>query len=280
MKKYELSHIQEAFSIPDPFFSEALGILPQSIAKNIRDEDLKILDIFWLGLVPSSMENIVKAHCNQTQFLRFTPNIPASKGFSNDCLSTWREIKDLIMAKAIGLHRIVGAISKKKEKYYRKEYNLVKGTYMDPVFREEMNRKRKAVTIYSQKTGQPKEVNSEEPNEAIEPPRKILCNGITCNKKNKRWCLDQKFVSNKIEPSKKHCLRCSRFSTSMKHSADILSSIGNNKNNKNLNTLQSTITQSAINGIPYRSMLNILSKRNILKIEIKFIKCRNYFIKI
>ena len=280
MKKYELSHIQEGFSIPDPIFSEALGILPQSIAKNIKDEDLKILDIFWLGLIPSSMENIVKAHCNQTQFLRFTPNIPASKGFSNDCLSTWREIKDLIMAKAIGLHRIVGAISKKKEKYYRKEYNLVKGTYMDPVFREEMNRKRKAVTLYSQKTGQPKKVNSEKPSEAVEPPRKILCNGITCNKRNKRWCLDQKFVSNKIEPSKKHCLRCSRFSTSMKHSVEILSSIGNNKSNKNLNTLQSTITQSAINGIPYRSMLNILSKRNILKIEIKFIKCRNYFIKI
>jgi len=268
MEKYEINNLQEGFSVSNPFFSEALGILPQSIAKNVTDENLKVLDVFWLGLIPASFDHIITSHCNSSNLFLFTPNITACKALSNECLSTWREIKDLIMAKAIGIHRIVGTISKEKEKAYRKKYKLAKGTYRDPIFRAEMKRKRKCSHISPSpddpKTNSNTTANTISPtNSILEPPQKILCNGITCNKKNKRWYLDQKFSQNRIEPTKKHCLRCSRFSTSIKHSANILDSIGNNTSNSNLKPLQIKLLDSASNGIPYRSMMNMLEENKL-----------------
>jgi len=263
LQKYEITNLQEGFHVQGPFFSEAFGILPQSIAKNIKDENLKLIDVFWLGLTPITIDRIMKSNCNHLQFLQYSPDMALCKAFSDDCLSTWKEIKELLMAKAIGIHRIISTISKEKEKSYRKKYNLIKGTYMDPIYREEMNRKRKRTQISPGNTSNNKSGNSEATVIIGEHSRKVLCNGITCNKRNKRWCLNQKFTSNRIDPSKKHCLRCSRFSTSMKHSADILVSIGDYKTNENLKQLQSSLVHSASNGISYRSMMNMLEKNKL-----------------
>ena len=263
LRKYEITNLKEGFSVTGPFFTEAIGILPQSSALNAKDEDLKVLDVFWLGLTPKTIDCIFKSSCRHSQFFLYTPDITACKAFSKECLTNWREIQDIIMAKAIGIHRIIGSISKEKEKAYRKKYNMAKGTYRDPIYREEMSRKRKIAQISSQAA---ERINTESTvitNNLINAPTKILCKGITCSKKNKRWCLDQNFESNRIDPCKKHCLRCSRFSTSMKHSADILSSIGNNDTNSNLKSLQSTLLHAATNGIPYRSMMNMLEKNKL-----------------
>ena len=262
LQKYEITNLQEGFHVQGPFFSEAFGILPQSIAKNIKDENLKLIDVFWLGLTPITIDRIMKSNCSHLQFLQYSPDVASCKAFSNDCLSTWTEIKELLMAKAIGIHRIISTISKEKEKSYRKKYNLIKGTYMDPIYREDMNRKRKRAQI-SPETMSKDESGILEATVLEEHSRKVLCNGITCSKKNKRWCLDQQFTSNRIDPSKKHCLRCSRFSTSMKHSANILDSIGKNTVNANLKQLQSSLYHAASNGIPYRSMMNMLEENKL-----------------
>ena len=263
LNKYEITDIQEGFHIKDSFFSELFGIKPQSITENIKDENLKILDVLWMGLTPTSLDNILKSHCGYSRFLNYSPDVASCKALANECLSTWTEIKELIMAKAIGIHRIIGVISKNKEKIYRKTYNLTKGTCMDPIFRGEMNRKRKIAKISSATKDTTISESADTKTKHAEHQKKILCNGITCNKKNKRWCLDQKFSSNRIEPSKKHCIRCSRFSTSMKHSANILMSIGENKTNANLKQLQSSLIHSASNGIPYRSMMNMLEENKL-----------------
>jgi len=264
LKKYEISNLQEGFKVQGPLFSEVFGIRPQPIATNTKDEDLKILDVFWLGLTPTSIDRILKSNCSSLQFFNYCPDMTSCKAFSQECLSTWKEIKELIMAKAIGIHRIIGAISKEKEKNYRKKYKLIKGTYMDPIFREEMTRKRKIIQISSQSTeNRSKSGNVKATSDLVDQPEKVLCQGITCNKRNKRWCLDQKFVSNRISPSKKHCLRCSRFSTSMKHSANTLISIGKNTANANFKQIRSSLLHAASNGISYRSMMNMLEENKL-----------------
>jgi len=59
----------------------------------------------------------------------------------SDLKDMWMEIKNLIMANAIGLHRIIGFISKVEEKVYREKINLDKGTYEAP----KQEKKRKAI---------------------------------------------------------------------------------------------------------------------------------------
>jgi len=198
MQKYEINDIQEAFVLPGPFFSEALGILPQSFARNVKDEELSILDAFWLGLTPTRLHKLLLTECNSHKFLPHCPDVASCKHTSNVCLSTWDEIQDLIMAKAIGIHRIVGTISKSKEKAYRKKFDIVKGTYMDPLFRQHMNKKRKRKPANPHLPASKKsKILPTSVTEIKAPPevmgKTILCNGITCNRNNKRWCLDQNF---------------------------------------------------------------------------------------
>jgi len=135
---------------------------------------MKIIDVFWLGLIPTSIDRIIKSTCSHSHFLYHTPDIASCKVLSNDCLATWKELQDIIMAKAIGIHRIIGSIIKEKEKAYRKKYNMVKGTYMDPIFREEMSRKRKVVHIFIQAAENVKTENIVATNNPVDRPNKVL----------------------------------------------------------------------------------------------------------
>jgi len=60
---------------------------------------------------------------NKERLLHFTPNSTTCIALAKDLGIAWSDIQDLIMAKAIGLHRIIGHISKAKEKCFRKKEN-------------------------------------------------------------------------------------------------------------------------------------------------------------
>jgi len=57
-KKYNLENMIEGCMTPGTVFSELIGIIPQSTAMNVHDRDLGLLDAFWLGLIPNSINNI------------------------------------------------------------------------------------------------------------------------------------------------------------------------------------------------------------------------------
>jgi len=169
------------------------------------------------------------------------------------------------MAKAIGLHRIIGFISKGKEKEYREKFHLDKGTHK--ALKKEKKRKA-SDSVSKEDEGERYKRNRQENVQQLKPRidiSKIPCTGITCNRRNSQWCLDQNFHQNRIEKNKKHCVRCSKFCTAMKQSADILQKIGSSKDSKSTKSLQHILIESASNGIHYTSMMNSL--KNCQKIE-------------
>jgi len=263
--KYDIQKSHEGCTTKGNFCSELLGVLEQPNAITTPDKDLCILDAFWLGLIPSKLDVLISNNINRKRISEFIPLQTACIAMETELKDMWEEIKELIMAKAIGLHRIIGSISKNIEKSYREEFQLDKGTYK--ALRREKKQQAHLIVIKNEEEKKCKGTqhsNEEQHNPSPEIP-KVPCTGITCNRKNSQWCLDQKFNQNRIEKNKKHCIRCSKFCTAMKQSAEILDTIGSNTAIKSLAPLQNSLTESASNGIHYTSMMNSLKNCQNIK---------------
>ena len=209
------------------FCSELMGIVQQTTARDIQDRDLEILDAFWLGMVPKSLDNIICNHIHKNRLLNFTQNIQACNAMAIDLTKAWSEVKELLMAKAIGLHRIINHISKLKETQFRKNINKQNA----PVIHIPKDIKppatiKRTLTCEDHDPKRLKEIHdTPEKNRTTKVSPTInlcLCKGITCNKNNSRWCLDLNYNANKIEGHRKHCVRCSKFCTVMKQWAEHL----------------------------------------------------------
>lgn len=102
-KKYDLDHILDGLQANGHHFcSEIMGIVDQATAMPVNDMDIHILDAYWLGLTPSSIDCLIRRASSSKNLFAFTPNNEACSAASADLLSTWNEVKDLLMAKAIG----------------------------------------------------------------------------------------------------------------------------------------------------------------------------------
>ena len=255
-KKYDISNCIEGLKVKGRFCSEIMGIEQQHSNMERQDGKLGILDAFWLGMVPSRLDNIINSSLKPSQLLQFTSEFTACKRFSEELQESWNAIKDLIQAKAIGLHRIIGEISKRKEKEYKKVYELSKGTFRE--IREERKRQNSILD---------KSINSEqiinESNSTStkkDTQEKVTCKGITCNRTNQKWSVGQNFTQQKILPSSKHCQRCSKFNTAMRQSTSILENIGIQPATKKSRTLNNTISQAITSGIDYNLMTKMLEE--------------------
>ena len=192
-KKYNISNLMEGCSIYGTLFSELLGVIPQKTATNIQDRDLGILDAFWLGLIPDSINNIILKGINKNNLLRFTPDTTTCIATAKDLFQAWLEIQDLIMAKAIGLHRIIGQISKAKEKRFRKIEKLNNAS-QSSIAKEfvETNQTSSTDTIQlnDKKNIHKKPKLAEDTTSLPSTPSKsktkplTFCKGITCNQRN------------------------------------------------------------------------------------------------
>ena len=92
-KKYNLDSLMEGCNTRGTFCSELMGIVQQTTARDIHDRDLGILDAFWLGMVPKSLDNIIGNCIKKNKLLNFTRNIPACGAMETDLFKTWSEIK-------------------------------------------------------------------------------------------------------------------------------------------------------------------------------------------
>jgi len=164
------------------------------------------------------------------------------------------------LAKAIGLYRIIGGISKNKEKEYRKKYNLDKGTFKE----WKTNKTIKS----SEHSNRPfTSDNQKSPlSQIVQNAQKLPDAGynaainITCNRNNQKWCLDQKFTQNKVWQNRKHYQRCCNFNTAMKRSTIILENVGNLPASIHSKQLQHTSLEAMNNGINYNSMMTLFEK--------------------
>jgi len=170
------------------------------------------------------------------------------------------------MAKAIGLHRIIGHISKAKEKGFRKEENSLNAARASIITDTDISSHENcAMNTEAEESVKKPKLSHGTP---IPTPTKspltskklIFFKGITCNHQNSRWCLDQSFNANKIEEQRKHCVRCSKFCTAMKQGAETLDKIQGSNNVTEIKQLQHIFTTATTTGINYASMMHSLEK--------------------
>ena len=262
LKKYEISNCIEGLKIKGKFCSEIMGIDQQRTSIARQDGKLGILDAFWLGLVPARLDNVVKDYVNPYKLMQFTPEIAACKNINKELLESWNAIKDLLKAKAIGLHRIIGEISKRKEKAFKKVYEMSKGTFKEI---KDERKQQKSILANSDdniqtKPGSPNSPMEEGDLTQKELPEKVTCKGITCNRSNQRWSVGQNFTQQKVLPASKHCQRCSKFNTAMRQSTSILENIGIQPASKKSKTLDKAISKAITSGIDYTLMTTMLEE--------------------
>jgi len=91
-KKYNLENMIEGCMTSGTVFSELIGIIPQSTAMNVQDRDLGLLDAFWLGLIPNSINNIFLESIHKKELSQYTPDTTACVAMARELNQAWSEI--------------------------------------------------------------------------------------------------------------------------------------------------------------------------------------------
>ena len=270
LKKHDIQSCIEGLKVKGKFCSEIMGIKRQQVSTNKLDKHLGILDAYWLGMVPLRVDQAMTSSFSPFELLRFTGNMATCKAFSNELKKSWNTIKDLLKAKAIGLHRIIGGLSKQKEESYKEKYHLSKGTYREiNEERKKKNSEEQLIPKNTQTTNADSNSNASEEqtisstiinSKSKEPQDKVTCSGITCNRENQKWSVGQNYSQQKILHTTKHCQRCSKFNTAMKQSASILDNIGIQPATSKSEELGKTISYAINNGINYTLMTTMLEE--------------------
>jgi len=173
--------------------------------------------------------------CNSIH--QFIPHQDSAKILSETLMQSWREIKNLIMGKAIGLHRIISSTGSRLQKEWVKRFNI--DVELISKIKKEIKKlssqqtptctgrsiKRKFSTS-SKGNIKFKRVRRNQPNThptLIEATK--ACSGITCDGKHKSWYPNSNFSSNNIRINQKQCQRCSRFMTAFRKNEQLLKNI-------------------------------------------------------
>ena len=213
------------------FLSEIFGLIPNCNGTEIMDDQIGVTDCPWLGLTPTFVDKAMLECCFSIH--QFISHKESANVLINTLKHSWKEIMNLIMGKAIGLHKIIGSTGTRLEKEWRKEFDidinsisklkkeikkLSSAGDMDIKFRKV---KRKLIASNFNPAQRQKK------QKLFEDVRKLndnfkLCSGVTCDKRNSAWYPNSQFSTNRIKPSIKQCQRCSRFMTALRKAQSII----------------------------------------------------------
>ena len=230
LQREKLSSIEEALKSKQfNFCGEIFGLYPHTQGAPVMDENIGVADCPWLGLMPTVIDNIMSSFCSK--IVNFIPHDETRTSISNNLKHSWREIKTLIMGRAIGLHRIINSSGKELEKKWRKEFKIDLNSFKK--LKEDSNPK-SILTLTRAK----RKFDTTDSNIVQEPNKRIrnapiarkevdlkVCTGITCNDNYKSWYGHSTFSTNKIKTTIKQCQRCGRFMTTLRQSRQLLSDI-------------------------------------------------------
>jgi len=215
------------------FCCQVFGLLPNSNGTEIQDDQIGLVDCPWLGLMPTCIDNIIGTQCNN--ICTFVMHKETASFLTTNLQESWKEIKNLIMGRAIGAHRIVCSTGRRIEKEWRKEFeidiNSIKKLKEDIKTATNSNSNTlcfsKAVGKRTYETCRGVAVKREQKKRKVNPscPTDSLfkcCNGITCDRKCKMWYPQSNFSINQIKSTTKQCQRCSRHMTAIRKSKHIL----------------------------------------------------------
>jgi len=210
------------------FFSEILGLLPSSTGVEIKDDEIGLVDSTCLGLIPIPLENIINSYCNHIK--QFIPHAETAMIQTTILTQSWNEIKNLIMGKVIGIHRIIGSTGKELEREWKEKYkidiNSVGRIKKESDPEQLIPSNPTAIKGMKRKSTGPDSDNIKDIKKKRQDDIKLKsCTGITCSQKYKSWYPTNNFSPNRIRTSITQCQRCSRFMTALKQCQIIFNTI-------------------------------------------------------
>ena len=221
--------------------------MPESSVRETNDDEIGVVDGPWLGLLPTSVDKVIK-----TRIIREARGITdreIANSWKLRMQQSWREIKALIMGRAAGIHKIITSTFQQRESNLIEEHNL--HHLVKEVMRKKQKRKRHA----------------SKNNKCIQTPAKKgrtesshtkNCDGITCGCDAKRWCPCSEFQTNRVPINRKQCQRCSMFCTAMNVTADLLGSIAQHSDHTTLNLINQSLKAIKKARTPYSSLMDLL----------------------
>ena len=272
---------------------DIFGITPAHNPLSQGDEELGVIDLPWLGFTPTFLDGLISNAC-----MKLDGTIrPAAtmKIISKQLCERWEEIQALILGRAIGLHRVIGATGKTLEKDFEKilligddtapenpETNQDRGSIIiDPCDQRDLNviGKRSSsptegeVLLSSKKAKIDKDnVKGTQDNASNDhasfcsnnlPSKNTQdlkeCQGVTCGSENIFWCQDSILDRNRIKKGTKQCQRCGRFMTAMKHANSCLLQITKDSDQNICNNIVAFCISHPNNlQFQYASFMNLL----------------------
>ena len=283
---------------------EIIGMLPAHDTLEKGDEELGVMDLPWLGLIPIFLDDIIENACKESNI--FHPgDIHLNPGVAQ-LRSMWIEIKAIVLGRAIGLHRVTGTTGKEIEKSFKR---ITSGDSEEEINQENIvqpkiatspasNSKRTISSISVTESPPKKKIRNtttdltavdisakvsslidtiapQTPSRAEDPELKP-CNGITCGNENIFWCQDCTFVRVKIKQNVKQCQRCGRFMTAMKQAHSVTLSLLREKNNNDCEKVVAFCKQHIDNlQHQYISFMNLLDSHLGETVHLKEAKSTN-----
>jgi len=230
LERRKIATIQEALhSKTFNFCGQIFGIYPHINGNPVLDENIGVVDCPWLGLMPTVIDNIMVSTCSN--ITKFVPHKETRTSLSNNLNHSWKEIKTLIMGRAIGLHRIINSSGKEMEKKWRKDFEIDLNSFKklkrdsNPQTKLNLTRVKRKFDFINAKSESVSKKRAKETSVSREMEDIKLCNGLTCNDKYKSWYTQNNFSQNRIKSSIKQCQRCGRYMTTLRQSKQILSDI-------------------------------------------------------
>jgi len=230
-----------------PIYSMIFGMVPIMESSMPSDSDIKIVHCIPFGLIPIALENQVQ-HMIQS-IHKYNPCQLSCNSISASFRCFWNEIKDLNIKRIIGLHRIIGLVSKEYEKSHGLQYKI-DDNLMKKIKRPLQNRKTghaKVSSILKRKNPSCMQKQSNKKRKKVkfeqsETPKKS-CSGITCNRELSSWN-ENTIIPHRINHLQKHCGRCSRQSTAVKKCITILDICRNSEKSREKRELLSFMDDS------------------------------------
>jgi len=242
-----------------PIYSAIFGFSPVMEEGIPSDALINRANCIPFGVIPIELEQCFKKMCQNAK--TFYSDTVIYENVTHQYKEIWERVKELNLARTIGLHRIIGGISKEMEKEFRIKYEFNEGTFraIKKALQIDRNPGQKLISILKRKGGSDSGEGDTRKRKKVKfhdsaIPKK-LCTGITCGIIHAKWNLHAN-TPNYIQGQQKHCLRCSKQSTAVRKSAVILkhcqSSDRKREREELLDHLDSTMTDCQVASISTR----------------------------
>jgi len=253
-QQLQIKTLTEGISKGEISYQQIFGMVPSATEDGLGDSFIGVSEAMLFGLVPRKINTVIE----QTSDSLGSDPLPiaARKVLSAQVLQQWKEVQQLMIAKACGLHRLLSTVCKHREKCWKLDYK-------DKLELSSFQLVKKEVT----ENASAKRPNLEDHTEIKKKRIKITkdeirkrCYGISCRCKVYRKG-NVKVKPNMIPQGMRQCQRCSNKQGALKAGAITLRALAKELKQEDKQQALTNIEQESLNSPNYGSLMNLLHNR-------------------